>query len=85
MSSKTPFGWIEDPHSPWNEKQTQRMGLIADPLEQSIIVRIREMHEQQKSHRLIARTLNDESVPCRSGRWHHEQVRRVLRREGIDA
>jgi site-specific DNA recombinase len=55
--------------------------LAADEAEQRTLARLRELRGQGLSVRRIAEILNREGVPARNGRWHHNSVWRVLRRE----
>ena len=55
--------------------------LEADETEQATLARLRGLRAQSFSVRRIADILNREGVPARTGRWHHNSVWRVLRRE----
>jgi site-specific DNA recombinase len=55
--------------------------LEADKGEQATLARLRELRAQGLSVRRIAEVLNREGVTARDGRWHHNSVWRVLRRE----
>lgn len=55
--------------------------LEVDEAEQATLSRLRKLQVAGFSVRKIAHTLNREGVPARSGRWHHNSVWRVLRRE----
>ena len=55
--------------------------LEADETGQATLTRLRKLRVRGFSVRRIADTLNREGVPARTGRWHHNSVWRVLRRE----
>ena len=55
--------------------------LEADETEQKTLKRLRKLRGRGFSVRQIADTLNREGVPARTGRWHHNSVWRVLRRD----
>ncbi len=55
--------------------------LEADETEQGTLARLRELRAHGLSVRRIADALKRECVPARAGRWHHDSVWRVLRRE----
>jgi DNA invertase Pin-like site-specific DNA recombinase len=54
--------------------------LEADETEQATLVRLRKLRARGFSVRRIADAPNREGVPARAGRWHHNSVWRVLRR-----
>lgn len=68
MSPEAPYGWILDEHGQ----------LTADPVEQIVIIRIRELRTAGLSDRRVARRLNKEGVRARGTRWRAATVRRVL-------
>jgi DNA invertase Pin-like site-specific DNA recombinase len=54
--------------------------LVQDEREQHVIARIRELHDQGQSSRLIADALNGEGLPSkRGGSWSSATVARVVR------
>ena len=53
--------------------------LVADPLEQRGIARLRELHATGISYRAIARSLTVEGIPTKGGgTWGHQAVARIL-------
>lgn len=55
--------------------------LVADPDEQVVLTRIRELHEGGRSLREIITALEDDGHhPKRGGRWHPESLARIVRR-----
>jgi DNA invertase Pin-like site-specific DNA recombinase len=59
--------------------------LEADEAEQATLEVLRELRGSGLSVRAIAQELNCRGVPARGGRWHHNSVWRVLRREATAA
>lgn len=72
MSGQPPYGYQRDPSNP--------ALLIPEPAEQEIIARIKELSASGAGARSICRTLTDDFVQCRGGKWHHRTVQNVLRR-----
>lgn len=52
--------------------------LVAHPIEQGQITRVRELRAADHSYAAIARRLNAAGEQCRGGSWHATQVRRIL-------
>ncbi len=52
--------------------------------EQRVILRILSLHDNGHSMRSIAEVLNAESVQARGGRWHHNTIYRIIKREAAD-
>jgi DNA invertase Pin-like site-specific DNA recombinase len=72
MSAVAPYGWRVSPDDAGR--------LIVDHDEQSVVCRIRELHQSGASARCIARRLQVESIPSRGRAWHHTTVTRILAR-----
>ena len=71
-----PFGWTVD-----EEKY-----LHEDPAEQRVLGRIRQARQAGTTFSSIARDLNAEGVPTKTGSsWSHTQVARAIRFEGVPA
>lgn len=77
MSSNAPYGFDIDPKNPKR--------LIQNAEEQSTIVTIKALRQQQKMGlRAIARWLEQKKIPCKgSPTWYHQTVKKILIREGI--
>jgi site-specific DNA recombinase len=59
--------------------------LEQDPGEQITLDQLRRLRAAGLSVRKIAETLNRRAIPARAGRWHHNSVWRILRRESETA
>src|SRR4051812_6194661 len=71
IGGQVPFGYV-----------TEGGHLVPEPVEQSIIQRMKELRERGSSLRIIVATLEGEGLHSKSGgRWHPTQVQRVLTRE----
>lgn len=52
--------------------------------EQRVIERILALRQKGHSMRAIAELLNGDDVPARGGRWHHNTIYRIVKREAAD-
>jgi hypothetical protein len=68
VTPEAPYGWTRDGNGQ----------LAADPVEQIVITRIRELRTAGLSDRQVARRLNKEGVRARGARWRTGAVRRIL-------
>jgi hypothetical protein len=68
VSAEAPYGWTRG----------RRRQLAADPVEQIVIIRIRELRTAGLSDRQVARRLNEEGVRTRGTRLRPGAVRSVL-------
>lgn len=86
MSSRIPYGWREDVSGPRHESKGHCLRLVKDPQEQGNIDLIVALHADQGKPlgaRAIARELNKRGAYYRGKKWHHENVIRILVREGV--
>jgi site-specific DNA recombinase len=81
MSGQAPFGWAKDPTSALN-KYGRPGWMVKIPEEQAVILRIRELWQEKGTYGGVCTALNREGVPCRGGKWHRAQVKRILLRPG---
>lgn len=86
VSARPPFGWKDDPASPTVQTEKcglRHTGLIPDPAEQETLALIVKLHADGLSDSVIARKLERDGVPSRSGRsgrkaWHHNTIRKIV-------
>jgi DNA invertase Pin-like site-specific DNA recombinase len=66
----------------WSELSDGTRGerLVSCEAEQQVIDEILKLHRMRVSIRKIANRLNEDAVPPRGARWHHNTVARILRR-----
>jgi site-specific DNA recombinase len=80
-TGSVPYGFDLDPTGPTN-KAGRPVRLIENPVEQAMIVRIRLWHDAGHSSRAIARSLNLDAIPTKTGlaTWSHSAVVKILAR-----
>ncbi len=75
-----PYGWRAG-----KDEGGRRGVLEPDPQEQAVLARMRLLQANGETLASIARTLNDEGVPARRGRWHPTSVARALARSSASS
>ena len=71
-----PYGYQKDPND--------RFATIKNYDEIATIDTIRQRWKEGDSYRQIAKWLEGEKIPTRTGgKWHHQQIKRILLREGL--
>jgi len=89
MSKETPYGWKDDPNNPpridKDGNKVPQMMLVNEE-ERAVIEIVVVYFKKGMGMREISRMLVQKGVKSRGGcKWHHNQVRRMLEREGYPA
>lgn len=84
MTKKDPHTYYHDRPYGLRPDPNDRLKSVKDYEEIATIDTIKQRWKEGDSYRQIAKWLDGEKIPTRSGnKWHHQQVTRILKREGL--